>query len=197
MKAERFDLNESTLPSTRQLWRATGLAVTAATVLLFTIILPAEYGIDPTGAGRALGLLRPAQQAVTAPVDVHSPGDETAPTGATLRRAGTPPRTDEVSLVLNSGEGVERKAVMRAGQTITYSWRAEGGPVDVDMHGEAAGAAEGDFTSYWKDEGQARDHGTFTAPVTGQHGWFWQNLNDQPVTIHLKVSGFYERLITP
>jgi hypothetical protein len=195
MSVERRELESSTLPSRAQLWRATAVAIVVATVLLVTIILPAEYGIDPTGTGRALGLVRPSTQTAEAPQPT-GPSEET-PTGASLRRTTTPPRSDEVAIVLQSGEGAERKAVMRAGQTITYSWRAEGGPVDVDMHGEAAGAPEGEFTSYWKDEGQESDHGTFTARVTGQHGWFWQNLNDQPVTIHLKVSGFYERLITP
>ena len=65
------------------------------------------------------------------------------------------------------------------------------------MHGEASDAKNDEFTSYWKDEGQERDSGAFAAPVTGRHGWFWQNLNDQTVTIRLKTSGFYEKLIRP
>lgn len=44
------------LPSTGKLLRSTAVAALIATVLLVTTILPAEYGIDPTGAGRALGL---------------------------------------------------------------------------------------------------------------------------------------------
>ena len=41
------------------------------------------------------------------------------------------------------------------------------------------------------------DHGSFTAPVAGRHGWFWQNLNDDTVTITVRTSGFYERLVRP
>ncbi|MBZ9574650.1 hypothetical protein [Modicisalibacter sp. MOD 31.J] len=44
------------LPSTGKLIRSTLLAAVAATVLLVTVVLPAEYAIDPTGAGRLLGL---------------------------------------------------------------------------------------------------------------------------------------------
>ncbi|MBA2721578.1 MAG: transmembrane anchor protein [Methylibium sp.] len=44
------------LPSSRQLVRSTVLAAIAAAALLTTTVLPAEYGIDPTGIGSVLGL---------------------------------------------------------------------------------------------------------------------------------------------
>lgn len=44
------------LPSSRQLLRSTVIAAVSALVLLTTVVLPAEYGIDPTGIGRKLGL---------------------------------------------------------------------------------------------------------------------------------------------
>jgi hypothetical protein len=43
-------------PSTRQLIRSTLIAAVSALVLLFTVVLPSEYGVDPSGIGRALGL---------------------------------------------------------------------------------------------------------------------------------------------
>lgn len=46
----------SELPSTKQLLKSTGVAAVIATALLVTVILPAEYGVDPTGAGSLLGL---------------------------------------------------------------------------------------------------------------------------------------------
>ena len=52
--AEKPDLAE--LPSTAQLLRSTFIALFAAVAILATVVLPAEYCIDPTGAGRALGL---------------------------------------------------------------------------------------------------------------------------------------------
>lgn len=43
-------------PDTRHLLIATGAAFLVALLLLVTIILPAEYGIDPTGVGGLLGI---------------------------------------------------------------------------------------------------------------------------------------------
>ena len=45
------------LPSTAKLVKSTVIAVVVALVLLVTVVMPSEYGIDPTGAGRALGLI--------------------------------------------------------------------------------------------------------------------------------------------
>ena len=47
-----------TPPTTAQLLRSTLIALAAAAMILVTIVLPAEYGIDPTGVGSALGLKR-------------------------------------------------------------------------------------------------------------------------------------------
>ncbi len=44
------------LPSTAKLVKSTAIAAAAAAVILVTVVLPAEYGIDPTGIGRALQL---------------------------------------------------------------------------------------------------------------------------------------------
>jgi hypothetical protein len=44
------------LPSSAQLLRSTAIAIAAAAGILVTIVLPAEYAIDPTGVGRMLQL---------------------------------------------------------------------------------------------------------------------------------------------
>jgi hypothetical protein len=46
----------SELPSTGRLLKSTGIAAAVAGALLVFVILPAEYGVDPTGAGSLLGL---------------------------------------------------------------------------------------------------------------------------------------------
>ena len=43
-------------PPARKLWLATAIAVAGASLALVLFVLPAEYGIDPTGFGRATGL---------------------------------------------------------------------------------------------------------------------------------------------
>ncbi|CAN5390348.1 hypothetical protein BH09PSE1_BH09PSE1_02080 [soil metagenome] len=44
------------LPSTAKLLKSTGIAVAIASVVLVTVILPAEYGVDPTRIGSVFGL---------------------------------------------------------------------------------------------------------------------------------------------
>ena len=176
-----------------QLLAATAAAIVIAGLILVTIVLPAEYGLDPTGVGASLGLYRPAPAGDTLAASADATG---APSDGALIRRETPFRTDEMTVTLKSGEGAEVKAVMARGDRIVFSWTATGAGVDVDMHGDD-GRAEGFSTSYWKDEWQKSWHGAFEAGFGGNHGWFWQNLNDDPVTITVKVSGYYERLHRP
>ncbi len=52
--AEKPSLEE--LPSSAQLIRSTAIAAVSAVAILVTVVLPAEYNIDPTGIDGALGL---------------------------------------------------------------------------------------------------------------------------------------------
>jgi len=49
---------DQALPSSKQLIMSTAIALVAACFLLVTVILPAEYAVDPTGAGEILGLTK-------------------------------------------------------------------------------------------------------------------------------------------
>ncbi len=44
------------LPSTAKLLKSTGIALAIASVLLVAVVLPAEYGVDPTRIGSVFGL---------------------------------------------------------------------------------------------------------------------------------------------
>ena len=85
------------LPTTRQLIRSTVLALAAAAVLLVTVVLPAEYAIDPTGIGRALKLTEMGaikkQLAIEAETDRQRDrpqGPAPSPAAAPERRSGLP-----------------------------------------------------------------------------------------------------------
>ncbi|MGI8929281.1 MAG: hypothetical protein ACR2H0_07455 [Candidatus Limnocylindrales bacterium] len=186
----------SELPSSRQLLRATLLAIVVAAVVLVMVVLPAEYGMDPTGAGRALGIFRPAAGAAV-PVEGLPAAATVSAQPQPLLKSPTPFRSDEMTLTLASGEGGEIKAAMSQGERFVFTWITTGGGVDVDMHGDVANAPKDASVSYWKDEMQPSGHGAFEAPAAGNFGWFWQNLNDTPVTVTMKTSGFYERLFRP
>lgn len=195
-------LNRRTLPSSQQLLKATSLAIGVAGIILVAAVLPAEYGIDPTGIGSRLGLTSLSASAAGSSDAAAAPAispSETAPTSVfdAVWKAPVAYRNDETSLTLQANEGVEVKALMKTGDRFFFTWKAEGGNVSFDMHGEKLGAASDEFTSYWKGKAQAEGHGAFQAPFDGIHGWYWRNRGAQPVTITVKTSGFYEKLYRP
>ncbi|MCB1906312.1 MAG: hypothetical protein KDH15_02990 [Rhodocyclaceae bacterium] len=184
------DLDPDGLPSNKSLVKASLVALAIAGALLVGAILPAEYGIDPTGVGRALGLT--ALHAADAGATFGAP----AARGPVLKST-TSYRSDAIELPLAPHQGAEIKAVMEQGQSFVFQWEAEGGPVYFDMHGEPPNAPKDVFTSFWIGESQASAGGSFEAPFKGVHGWYWENRGDTPVTIRLKTSGFYESLYMP
>ena len=174
--------------SSLKLVKATAIAAVAAGIILTVAVLPAEYGIDPTGIGTTLGLTglhRP-----TAPSTTTS-STLTPPSSVTQRPA--PFRSDTLRLTLQPKTGAEIKASMQASDGMVFSWTTDGGAVNFDMHGEPPHAGN-DFTSYWKDQQQVSGHGTFLAPFAGTHGWYWGNRGTQPVTVTVTTSGFYEQI---
>ena len=52
--AHKPNLDE--LPSSKKLLKSTGIAAGVAAALLVTVVMPAEYGLDPTGIGNVIGL---------------------------------------------------------------------------------------------------------------------------------------------
>lgn len=176
-----------------------GLGALAAAGLVLTLfVLPAEYGIDPTGSGRALGLTglaapRRAEAPTPAATPTAAPG---TPTQAEIAKA-TPYRSDRQELVLAPHMGAEVKAHMAQGDHLIFRWQASGGQVRFDMHGEPPNAKEGEFSRYWKGKDQDSAQGAFTAPFTGAHGWYFHNRGDTPVTVVVETSGFYHDLYLP
>lgn len=203
--ADITDLNRDDLPSTASLVKATflALALALAIAILLTVVLPAEYGIDPTGIGQRLGLTvmsRPEANRVPQPepaAALEPPVAVPVPMLSAVWKAPVAYRNDKLSITLAPNEGGEIKVLMKAGDRFFFSWEAEGSVVNFDMHGEDPEADSDEFTSYWKDRNQSAGHGAFEAPFDGTHGWFWRNRSDKPVTITVKTSGYYEKLYRP
>ncbi|ODU35146.1 transmembrane anchor protein [Sphingopyxis sp. SCN 67-31] len=212
--------SKAELPSTAQLIRSTVIAIVTAGALLVTVVLPAEYAIDPTGIGKALGFTEQGEIKVqlAAEADADRAADrsaaiEAAAAGATLpepadaaaapeaeasadaaEAPGVPgaaaSREDETRITLKPGEGAEVKLVMKKGQKTDFVWTVAGGVVNSDLHGDGGGNS----ISYEKKRGLAKDQGTVTAAFDGNHGWFWRNRGDADVVVILKVRGAHSEL---
>ena len=75
----------------KKLALATVFAVVVAAVILVVAVLPAEYGVDPLGAGKLLGLTQLAEEGgAAAPQDLKALA-EAKPTPIGDRKLATPP----------------------------------------------------------------------------------------------------------
>lgn len=184
-------------PPARKLLRSTLIALSVAGVLLVTAVLPAEYGIDPTGVGRIIGLTQMGEiktrlakeAAADAAADAQAAAEDEAAAVATSRDTAV---VEETRVTLKPGEGKEVKLVMRQGARASYSWTTESGVVNFSTHGDSANAPRGWFHEYGKGTGSRSDEGVLVAAFNGMHGWFWRNRSDQVVTVILRTSGDYE-----
>ena len=206
--AAKPDLSE--LPSTGRLLRSTGIAAAIAGVLLATVVLPAEYAIDPTGVGQVLGLTdigrvkrslaAEAEQETAA--DAGGTGDAAAenllppeaiaasPSPVTAEAPAVTGQPQETILTLAPDQGSEVKLVMRKGASARYAWSTDGGRVNFDTHGDGPGV---DYHAYGKGTDN-QSEGVLTAALDGNHGWFWRNRTENPVTITLRTSGDYAEI---
>ena len=148
-------------------------AVGVAAVILVTLVLPAEYGVDPLGTGEALGLLGLSRQ----------------PPSAVTHQERTF-HVDDVGFELAPFESVEYKYRLEAGSSLMYSWTASGEAI-YDLHAEPDGAKPGFAESFARGRSVA-ENGTYVAPFPGIHGWFWENRGALPIRVELTTSGFYE-----
>lgn len=204
MKHEGFSpeaLNQSPADATPM--RAMLSAIVVATVLLVTFVLPAEYGVDFTGAGRLLGLTTMGERKMAAASSASSPiMTVTAPASAnkTIAAAvqystisGLPLRVDEIDVRLGPNGQIEYKTVLPEGESMVFTWDAGGANLEFDFHGEPASGPSGAFLSFHKGTA-SKSGGSLKAPFTGTHGWYWKNLTAKNVVIKLRVSGFYSEI---
>ena len=176
-------------PSKTALAKATGIALFIALLLLFTTVLPAEYGFDPLKTGAALGLTGIAQS-----TDVKGARATPAP-GATgiYRPESRTYKVESDDFLLMPGDTVEMKYHLQQGAGMVYAWKADG-KLAFEFHGEPDQKSKKDyFESYLLDKtGKDSFYGTFTTPTTGLHGWFWENKGKTEVRFHLTTAGFYD-----
>jgi len=190
-------------PSIGKLIKSTILAIVIAAVILITIVLPAEYGIDPTGIGHAIGLSKMGEIKVSlaheaaadrAIDEVQEPDDvDESESEKILEEETLGIRNDTMTISLVPGEGKEIKLVMKEGDKVNYLWWTSGGRANFDTHADAK-ALDIKYHNYEKGSLE-RSEGVLEAAFEGNHGWFWRNRTSEPMTVTLQVSGNYTDII--
>ena len=141
-------------------------------------------------AAAATVVAEPAPEAAAAPAPDPV---EAAVAEAAAPEPATPGWRDEVSYILNPGEGIEVKLSMEEGQTARFFWTANGSVVNFDLHGDGSGES----ISYEQGRAVPEASGELTAAFTGNHGWFWRNRTEAPVTVTLRTGGDYAEIKAP
>lgn len=117
---------------------------------------------------------------------------------ALSRTYPAPHRVEVIDVPIPGNNGqLEYMIRMKSGDTVVYSWEASSGgnlqSIYTEFHGhtDAAPGQPGDLMFYEKAAG-ATASGSLIAPWQGIHGWYWQNKNETPVTVRLRIAGFFE-----
>ena len=197
------------LPAADNLLRSTLIAFAIAVAILVLAVLPAEYGVDPTGIGRKLGLTQMGEIKVALAKEVAADAAADAAAAAAADAAGADTADTEIkagaSISLDSawrhvtiiplapGNGKEVKLVMKQGDDAQFVWEAVGGVVNHDTHGDSTGAPNS-YVNYRKGTAVSADSGVLVAAMDGSHGWFWRNRSDRPVAVTLRTRGAYAEL---
>ncbi|MEC8839008.1 MAG: transmembrane anchor protein [Candidatus Neomarinimicrobiota bacterium] len=188
--------SEKDLPTSTQLLKATVVAIAVAFILIVVVVLPAEYGSDPTGMGKILGLKEmgeikmslldeshkeSSQQNTTSSIEIDH--TEEAMVNNTINK-------DVVEITIEPGQAIEIKLEMRSGSLVQYEWKTIKGGLNYNLHGDGYKGSQ-QFISYKKGRMVPSDSGELKAEFDGYHGWFWRNREKFSVTVNLQTSGDY------
>ncbi|MCH7320093.1 MULTISPECIES: transmembrane anchor protein [Acinetobacter] len=197
------------LPSSKKLIKSTAIAAVSAVVVLVTCVMPAEYAIDPTGMGKVLGLTKMGEikqslaeesengiNAAQAVNSVEQISVETSTQMATDNAQMIMPaiNKESISIELKPGQATEVKLTMPQSASVNFDWKAVGGGLNYDTHGDPVNAPKGFYHGYGKGKNETTQQGVLKAAFDGKHGWFWRNRTENPVTVTLLVEGQFSEM---
>jgi len=209
------------LPTSAQLVRSTVIAFITAAVLLVTVVMPADYGIDPTGIGRVLNLTQMGE--IKKELAAEAVADASAQAaGRVAAPASAAPAVQPTAQSVTAAPVAAAPAPVTAAkaETVKVQWRdesqvtlkpSEGIEIKLTMNEGAkaryAWAVQGGVVnfdthgdglgrsiSYEKGRSVAADEGELVAAFNGKHGWFWRNRGDATVTLLLQTGGDYAKI---
>jgi hypothetical protein len=189
------------------------ISAIVAAIILVLFVLPAEYALDPTGIGSKLGLTQmtvPPEPTRTLEVSDPLAGNEDImlveipdfgepvplPNPGIHQLEDRPPRSETREIMIDAEGETEIKTVLQQSKVLVYSWRTDRGDIYSDFHGHDPEAGDEFWVRYLEDQEGSNGHsGSLVAPFDGEHGWYWLNYNDFPVTVTLTITGYYDDVI--
>ncbi|MEP7349910.1 MAG: hypothetical protein ABI668_08175 [Sphingorhabdus sp.] len=155
-------------------------------IVAVLFVLPAETGIDPTGFGKATGLLEIANPEANKLLE-RGKKRKGVLTSSAKPLAAEPGVGDHWTYDLQPYGEIELKYILDKGAPITFTWSADGS-LNYDMHAHPFDGGADLTESYAIAKGD-RQSGRYVAAFSGIHGWHWQNRSLQPVRLTVDASG--------
>ena len=105
---------------------------------------------------------------------------------ASARVLLAPFHKESFDLTVEAHQDLDYRVGMQAGATLVYAWST---------------AHSGETLSYQlpgqKSSRGTEGHGAFEAQSSGWYRWRWKNESGNPITIHVKLNGYYEAASMP
>lgn len=194
-----------------QLLKSVIIALVIGTVVLLTAVLPAEYGIDPLGAGKLFGFSKlhqeekPIEKTETnyslnfKKIKMNKLGSPES-TPKPIEANNPPPeiqyalREDSIKVVVPAKKGIEYKFKSLKYGSIKYEWTTDKGIVYIDFHGEVKqdNPPKNVFYESYTLAYSNNMAGTLTAPFEGKHGWYFRNETKEDIVVTIILNGQYE-----
>ncbi|ENV50371.1 hypothetical protein [Acinetobacter junii] len=197
------------LPTSKKLIKSTAIAAVSAVVVLVTCVMPAEYAIDLTGMGKVLGLTKmgeikqslaqESENGINAEQTVNSVEQISVKTSTQTATDNTQMvmpaiNKESISIELKPGQATEVKLTMPQSASVNFDWKAVGGGLNYDTHGDPVNAPKGFYHGYGKGKNETTQQGVLKAAFDGKHGWFWRNRTENLVTVTLLVEGQFSEM---
>ncbi len=194
-----------------QLLKSLIIALLIGAVVLFTAVLPAEYGLDPLGTGKLFGFAKLYQgnkqtenkttnsslnfkkikmAKLGSPLSTPKPSEANYP----APEVQYPERADTITVVIPAEKGIEYKFKSLKYGSTKYEWATNTGIVYIDFHGEVKqeNPPENVFYESYTLAYSNNMAGTLTAPFEGKHGWYFRNETKKDIVVTIRLNGQYE-----
>jgi len=186
---------ENDLPTSSQLLKSTMVAIGVGCALLILVVLPAEYGTDPTGVGELLGLKKMGEIKTRWKQDFLKENQVFKENIGAKDELMVKPETgkenqDVMEFVIPPDEAIEIKLEMKKGSIVKYKWTTQNGGLNYNLHGDGHNGSQ-KSVSYKKGRMTSSDSGEIKSEFDGYHGWFWRNRNNESVIVTLETIGDY------
>lgn len=173
--------------------------------------MPSEYGIDPTGTGKLLGLNelyeaqadkeetsddKPTSQVIKRVLKIENvgPAGIAIPTEilAAIPKGQYAEREDDIEVIIPANKGLEYKILVKKYGQVKYEWNSGDETMFFDFHGDPKIEAKSQWYESHTIAYSNHMIGTFTSPFEGRHGWYYVNKTNRDIVVKIKLKGQYQ-----